>query len=250
LGWAALVALGAAAVQWAGQRLEPTSLLWLAIGLIMLWFGLRPLMPRHYSLTGRGLNAVINVRAALSGAFFGAQAFLPLLFTEGRGLPLQWAAWTMTVGSAGWTLGAWLQSRSWLNLPRNVIITAGAASLTAGIGALALGAWLPGFPAVVLLAGWVLAGLGMGLATASTSLGVMQLSQTAELGRNTSSLQVGEALGNSLGAGLAGTLYLLGGGVLGAAFVFAPLLTAMVLVAGAGVLASRRIGHLDNHSTS
>ena len=250
LASAGMVSLGAALVQWAGQHIELLSVLWLAVGLGLLWFGLRPLMPVGYSLAGRGLAAVINVRAALAGAFFGAQAFLPLMFTEARELPLQWAAWTMTIGSLGWTFGSWLQSRRWLRLRRDVIITAGALNLVLGLTVLGIGAWLPAVPVAILLIGWIFAGLGMGLAVASTSLGVMQLSPAVELGRSTSSLQVGEALGNSLGAGLAGTLYLVAAGVLPKALGFAPMLTAMAGVAVLGTLASRRIGELANHSAS
>jgi len=250
LASAGMVSIGAALVQWAGQHIELLSLLWLAMGLVLLWFGLRPLMPAGYALAGRGLAAVINVRSALAGAFFGAQAFLPLMLTEARGLELQWAAWTMTIGSLGWTFGSWLQSRRWLRMRRDAIITAGALSLGVGLALLAIGAWLQAVPVAILLIGWIFAGLGMGLAVASTSLGVMQLSHAVELGRSTSSLQVGEALGNSLGAGLAGTLYLLAAGVLPTALGFAPMLTAMAGVAVLGTLASRRIGELANHSAA
>jgi len=172
------------------------------------------------------------------------------MLTEARGLELQWAAWTMTIGSLGWTFGSWLQSRRWLRMRRDAIITAGALSLGVGLALLAIGAWLQAVPVAILLIGWIFAGLGMGLAVASTSLGVMQLSPAVELGRSTSSLQVGEALGNSLGAGLAGTLYLLAAGVLPTALGFAPLLTAMAGLAVLGTLASRRIGELANHSTA
>jgi drug/metabolite transporter (DMT)-like permease len=47
----------------------------------------------------------------------------------------------------------------------------------------------------------------MGLAVASTSLAVMTLSGPGQLGRNTSSLQVGDALGVALATGLAGSVF-------------------------------------------
>ncbi len=98
--------------------------------------------------------------------------------------------------------------------------------------------------------GWVFAGLGMGLSLASTSLVVMQLSATLELGRNTSSLQVGEALGNSIGAGIAGTLFALGLAQSNQVFGFGAPLTAMALISALGLAASLRIGAVENFSAS
>lgn len=249
LPMALLVAAGAASLQWAGQRIEPTSLLWLIVGLGLLIWGLPPLMPAGFSPTGRGLSAVVNVRALTSGAFFGAQTFLPLMFTTAWGLSLQWAAATMIVGSVGWMTGAWLQSRPWLRFRRDTIIVIGAALAAVGLLAVASAALLPGPGVILVMAGWLCSGVGMGLSNASTSLAVMQLSPAVALGRNTSSLQVGEALGNSLSAGIAGTLYVIAGGGTSDAG-FGALMVAMVAISVLAVFSSVRIGHVENHSVT
>ncbi len=253
LRMALLVAAGAASLQWAGQRIEPASLLWLTVGLGLLIWGLPPLMPAGFSLTGRGLSAVVNVRALTSGAFFGAQTFLPLMFTTAWGLSLQWAAATMIVGSVGWMTGAWLQSRSWMRFRRDTIIVIGAALTAVGLLAVASAALMPwpghGPGVGLVMAGWTCCGVGMGLSNASTSLAVMQLSPAVALGRNTSSLQVGEALGNSLSAGIAGTLYVIAGGGT-SVDGFGALMVAMLVISGLAVLSSARIGHVENHSVA
>lgn len=248
LGFAALVSLAAALVQWAGQRIEPLSLAWGGTGLVLLAVALPPLMPRGFAWYGRGLSAVVAVRALASGAFFGAQTFLPLMLVESRQASLLWAGTTMTIGSVGWMAGAWLQSRPWLAWRRDTIVLAGVAATALGLVAVAAGGWLPGSWLGIVVLGWVVAGLGMGLSTASTSLAVMQLSQPVDLGRNTSSLQVGEALGNSVAAGLAGTIFALTHpwGDLG--LTYGGLLSAMVAVAAGAVVAARRIGVVRNHS--
>ena len=87
------------------------------------------------------------------------------------------------------------------------IVAAGTACVAAGLLVVAFAAWTPALGLVAPVAGSTLAGLGMGLATSSTSLVVMQLSSRGELGRNTSSLQLGEMLGNALLGGLAGTVF-------------------------------------------
>lgn len=250
LGFAALVAVAAALLQWAGQRIEPASLVWGGAGLLLLFVALPPLMPRGFAVRGRGLSAVVSVRALTSGAFFGAQTFLPLMLVEARQASLLWAGSTMTIGSIGWMAGAWLQSRAWLEWRRDTIIAAGTAATAVGLVGVAAGGWFPGSWLGLVVVGWVTAGLGMGLSTASTSLAVMQLSEHVELGRNTSSLQVGEALGNSVAAGLAGTIFALTNPLGDPGLTYGGLLSAMVVVAAGAVAAATRIGAVRNHSVS
>lgn len=98
----------------------------------------------------------------------------------------------------------------------------------------------------LIVGGWVVAGLGMGLHMASTSLVVMQLSVETEIGRNSSSLQVGEALGNALAAGVAGTLFTLA--MPAQTLAFGTLFTAMTILAVAALASALRIGPVTNHS--
>lgn len=238
-----LVAAGAAALQLAGQ--QPAWVWTAVVGLVALGFGLPVLLPTGYRPAGAGLAATVNVRALVTGAFFGAETFLTLMLVRAEHLELRDAGLVLTIGSIGWTLGSWLQSRRWLAWRRDRIITAGAAAVVAGLGLAALAAWLPGQMLWAVLLGWVIAGLGMGLQVASTSLVVMELSPQADLGHNTSALQVGEALGNSVIAGLAGTIFV----VLNAdpTRAFGSLFVAMVVVAVVGLGFSLRIGVVENH---
>ncbi len=258
---AAVVAGGAASLQVAGQILggqnggSATSaqglgwwvLIWALAGAVLLRFGLPPLLPTAYRLGGSGLAANINVRMLAAGAFFGSETFLTLVLVRAEGLDLTSAGLTLTVGSVGWALGSWAQSRPWLGLRRDQIIIAGTAICGVGLVAVTVAAWLPGRGLLWLLVlGWTIGGLGMGLQMASTSLVVMELSTKPELGRNTSSLQVAEALGNSVVAGLAGTIFatLLADPRL----AFGSLFTAMTAVALLSLVFSLRIGPVVNHS--
>lgn len=249
---AVLVAGGIALLQVAGQRLEPLSLVWLAGGVVVLavWFG--RLMPHGFALAASGLSAVALVRLLVSGAFFGAQSFLPLQLSS-SGVPLQVAGLAITVGSVGWMIGSWLQARPWLRLSRDQIIIAGAACVALGIGVLALGAWggSDATATAVLVAavtGMTLAGVGMGLQSSSTALATMQLSPESQIGRNTSSLQVGETTGNALFAGAAGTLFAALNPTSPDAVTFGSLLTLLAVGAGVGALVALRIGRVQNMS--
>lgn len=249
---APMVAVGAASLQIAGQRFDLWSLVWLAAAVVLLGLGLPTLLPRGYRLIGTGLAANVNTRLLITGAFFGAETFLTLMLNRSEGLDLTTAGLALTIGSIGWTLGSWLQSRPWLRLRRDHIVSVGGVATATGLSLVAVAAWFPGSLLWAVVVGWVIGGLGMGLQMSSTNLVVMELSPEAELGANTSSLQVGEALGSSLVAGLAGTIFAAliittdGETQLGVAF--GPVFTAMAIVAILGLVASLRIGPVVNHS--
>lgn len=244
--WAAvLISLGLAGLQAGGQRMD-----WLGLGLavaalVAMGLSIRPLMAPGFLQLRAGIPAVSWARLLQAGSFFAAESFLPLGLVQLRGLTLFQAGLTLTIGSIGWTLGSWLQSRTWFKLRRDQIIVLGTLSNVLAMGLVSLAVWLDWSLAVIAV-GWVFAGLGMGWSTASGSLAVMQLSSASQLGRNTSSLQVSESMGNALVVGLAGTLF---AGLRGAHLpptVFASVFTVTAVVALLAVLAARRIGSVRN----
>lgn len=239
---AAAVAAGLALIQWAGQELDLWSALWAAIGLAAVVFGLPPLLPKTIDWTGRGISGVVGARLFSAGAFFGAQSFLPLMLTEARGLEAVITGVTLTVGSVGWMLGALLQSQSWLSWRRDQMIIVGVAGIALGVAVLAVASFFPQSWLGLVMIAWIIAGFGMGLQNPSTSLAVMQLSDEAELGRNTSSLQVGESLGSSLFTGLAGAWFAHFHLTASQPFTFGGLMAMMVIVGLVAVLLAYRIG--------
>lgn len=241
------VAVGIGLLQAAGQRLGWSSLAVAAVGVALLVWRFGRLMPARFSLAGNGLSAVIVVRMLAAGSFFGAQAFLPLMLTQ-RGASLLMAGGAITLASSGWWVGSWLQSRPWLRVSRDRIVAMGALAVAAGLLTVAVSAWLPDAGIWPAIAGVTVAGLGMGLYTASTSLAVMQLSPAADLGRNTSSLQVGEMTGNALWAGIAGTIFVALDPAGHDAVTYGTMMATLALVAVVAVLVSRRIGYLENHA--
>jgi MFS family permease len=245
--WAAGLLAGAAAMlQLAGQRLDG-----LAVGLVIggiagLLVALPRLMPPGFLRFRRGLCQVIQTRGLLAGAFFGAEAFVPLMLVEQRGVPLLQAGAVLTVGAIGWTAGSWLQARPWLRIRRDVLITLGGWSIAVGIALVGLIAFLPTLPYILVAVGWIFAGLGMGLATSSGSLAVMSLSSAAEQGRNAASLNVYDALGSGVFVGVAGTIFAalhVGGNL---ALTFGLVELSMAAVALLAVLTSLRIGVVPN----
>jgi hypothetical protein len=245
--WAAgLVAVAAAAIQLAGQRLDWWSVALLVGGLAGLVVGLPRLMPPGFLRLRRGLSAVILVRGLLPGAYFGAETFIPLMLVEQRHVRLVLAGAVLTVGAVGWTVGSWLQSRHWVRIRRDRLITYGCLCIVIGLCLVAVTAAVPSVWFGLVGVGWVFAGLGMGLSISSSSLAVLTLSELAIQGRNASSLNLFDALGTGIFVGLTGTLFAALRPTGNLALAFGVLVSAMALVAILAVVSSLRIGAVRN----
>jgi hypothetical protein len=246
---AAMLALGAAALQLAGQRLDLWSVGLLVGAVVLLVVSFPRVMPAR-STARPGLWTVIAVRGLAAGAFFGAEAFTPLMLIETRGLELLWAGAALTIGSLGWTFGSWLQARPWVALRRDQLLQIGALALVLGVGLVAVSAVFPALSLVVPAIAWVIAGFGMGLVVPVTTLATIHLSVEAEQGRNQSSLQVSEALGNSVFSGVAGTVFASLYGMVAVSLTFGAVLGTMAVVGVALVLTSLRLVPLRNEASS
>jgi MFS family permease len=162
---AVVAAGGAGLLQYAGQVLSErplSAVLMLVVALGLLAVGVPPLLPRGAFRLGRGLPTVVVLRGVLAGAFFGAEAFLPLMLVEERSLATALAGASLTGGALTWSLGAWIQGRPGLRVDRARLLGAGFVLVLAGV-ALAAAAAVDGVPVVTAAVGWALAGLGMGL---------------------------------------------------------------------------------------
>ena len=208
------LAAGVAAAQWATQssadpgiRAAVTPLVLGVIGiagLAAVVATIPRLLPRGVVRVARGLPAVIVVRGLLTLAFFGAEAFIPLMLVDRYGLEPSIAGLALTGGALGWTVGSFVQAKGWLSRPAYLVV-----------GPALLGACMASVAAVVaasaspwlLAAAWAVSGVGMGLATSTTSVLLLDLSDAAERGRNSASLQLADMLGGVIGTAGAGTLY-------------------------------------------
>ncbi|MCX5212665.1 MFS transporter [Kitasatospora sp. NBC_00240] len=249
-GLAAMAALGAGLLQYAGQRLDLLGLLPAVAGAALLLPAVLRLLPPGTLRAARGLPTVILLRGVAAGAFFAAEAFIPLMMVTQRGLSPTLAGLTLTSGGLSWALGSWLQGRPGAEKYRDAMIRAGFVLTAVAIAGAAL-VLVPAVPTWVAAVAWAVGGIGMGLAVASISVLMMKLSTPEEAGANSASLQMSDALGNVLLVGLAGVLFgALGGGSLaaahegaegtGSAGAFAVIFLTMTGVALLGALVSGR----------
>ena len=190
--WSVLAAVGAAALHEAGQLSGAGLAVVGLLGLVAVLTAGPRLLPAGTLLARTGLPAVITLRGLASAAFFGAEAFLPLLLSQQRGLSPTMAGLVLTGAALTWTTGSWIQGRD--RAPsRAALLRAGTALLALGV--LAAGSTLiPAVPLIVSVLGWGAAGLGMGLVYPTLSVLMLELSPAGEQGANSAALQIADAL--------------------------------------------------------
>ncbi|UPG84545.1 MFS transporter [Luteibacter aegosomatis] len=215
---------------------------WLATALFLPAVALlvgcgRRLLPRGTLVAARGLPAVIALRGVAASAFFGTEAFLPLMFSHEHGMTPMWAGLAISGGALGWFSGSWYQGH-YATISRQALLNRGTALMSIGTMLAAMGTfhWMP---VAASIAGWMLTGLGMGMAYATVSVLTLAMSSMEEQGKNSSALQLCEslmvaatlAIGGSLFAALLNVSYTL---------AFAANFVITVLLATLGIVVARR----------
>jgi MFS family permease len=200
---------GVLLAQWAAyEAAEGTPGLYMlaAGGAVVALCALPGLMPAGILRLRRGLPSVILTRGAINVAFFGAEAFIPLMLVASRGLDLATAGLTLTAGALGWSIGSFIQAK--VSSRRHRLLVIGPGLLAACLALLPLVGG-PQVPFWLLAVAWGFAGLSMGLSLSTTSVLILELSAPGEQGRNSSSLQLADQLGGVVGTAGAGGLFTL-----------------------------------------
>ncbi|MEH1026143.1 MFS transporter [Micromonospora profundi] len=193
IAWACGAGVSAALLHIGGQQRGVTAVVLVIIALAGLLVCAPRLLPAGFLRAARGLPTVIGLRGLASAAFVGAEVVIPLLLSRERGFSPTAAGLVLTVGALAWSVGSWVQGRVPVPASRASLPRAGLTFITVGIALVAV-AVQPVVPVAVLVLGWAAAGVGMGLLYPSLSVLTLELSAPGEQGRNSSSLQLGDAL--------------------------------------------------------
>jgi MFS family permease len=187
-----------------------------------------------------GVPAAVLVRGILTFAFFGTDAYVSLTFQDVRDRPTWVAGAALTAATLAWTAAAWVQERLVHRVgPRRLVMT-GFGML--GVGILGMQGALGPLPVPVAIAVWAVAGGGIGLSYSPLAVTVLGLAEPGREGAASSSLQLSDVLGVSLGAGTGGALVALGetqGWALRSALALTFAITMAVAVGG--IAAARRL---------
>ncbi|WP_082177672.1 MFS transporter [Arthrobacter sp. RIT-PI-e] len=210
------LAAGVFAAQWAVVRLADTSeptgttvagLVSLAVlGVVTALLVLPALLPKGTLRLARGLPSVIATRGLVNVAFFGTEAFIPLMLVSSRDISAGTAGLTLSAGALGWSAGSYVQAR--VTFGRQWLLVLGSSILSLSLGGFALATAVEA-PLWTLAVVWALSGFAMGMTLSTTSVLVLKLSDTTEQGRNSSALQISDQLGGGGGTAGAGALFAL-----------------------------------------
>lgn len=213
-GWrpayALLAALGVLALHLAGhgEGLRPVALL--VLGLLVVATAVGPLLPRGTARARPGLPAVVATRALFGAAFACVEMFLPLVLQEESGMSPTLSGLVLMVGALGWTGGSWYAGTRGRPESFAAILRAGSAALLLGAAiclALVPVDRVPWAAAVVATAGFAVMAVGMGLATPLMSTLALDLAPVGRQGDSGAAIQMSDALGQSIAAGLVGAVF-------------------------------------------
>ena len=204
--WAVLATASLLGLHYGGQQPGWRALAWLLPATVALGAATSRLLPRGALRAARGLPTVVSLRGIAAGGFFLAEAYIPLLLSQQRGLSPTWAGLVLTLGAIGWSTGSWLRSR--VTDPRAPprLLQTGMTLLALGVVAIATLIW-PSTPIALGIAGWIVAGLGMGCIYPTLSVLMLELSPPEQQGLNSSALHLGDAIYTATALAIGGSVF-------------------------------------------
>ena len=122
---------------------------------------LRAVVPAGTMRAARGLPSVIATRGLVSGAFLGAEVYLPYLLTERYAFSPTTAGIALTFAGVAWAGTSWLQGRLGDRLPSRTAVVVGSALVVVSVAGVLVTA-AAHLPPAVAISSWTLAGAGMG----------------------------------------------------------------------------------------
>jgi MFS family permease len=238
LAWAALAALAVLGLN-LSSGLPAAGPLLAGAAVVIALLAVRPLVSRGTLTARRGLPSVILIRGLVAAGFFGAEVYLPYLLVERYAFSPTFAGLTLTGGALAWAAASGVQSRLGARLGSPVAVRIGSVMVLLAI-ALALVTTALGWPPAVAIAGWVLAGGGMGLAYPRLSVMTLALSTPDTEGFNSSAMSISDSLGGALALAATGIVF--------TAFTttvasFAGVFVLTAVIAAAAVAIAPRVAH-------
>ena len=208
--YAVVTAVGVLMLHLAGQDAGTPALVLLGVGLALLGVSVVPLLPEGTFVAARGLPAVVAVRGVFGGAFACTEMFLPLVLQGESGFSPTVTGLVMMVGALGWTAGSAYTGRRGTPQSTSSILRAGALALLGGaLFSIALVPvdHVPVLATSVATLGFTVMAVGMGLSTPLMSTLALDLAAPGRQGESGASIQMSDALGQSIAAGVVGAVF-------------------------------------------
>jgi MFS family permease len=174
--------------------------------------GVRPftrLVPAGTLRARAGLPADVLARGVLTFAFFGTDAFVPLLIQNVRHESVTYTGVVLTASTLSWTAAAWVQQHFVHRRGPRFFVRLGFGLIALGIVGVAA-ALSAAVPVGTIVVSWSIGAAGMGCAYAPLSLVMLDAAEPGREGAASASLQLSDQLGFALGTGVAGAAVALG----------------------------------------
>jgi len=241
---AVAVAVGALGLSLAGE-LGAWSWAGVAASIVVIGLAARPLLPRGTLRAARGLPSVVLMRGLIAGALFGAEIYVPYLLIDDYDFSPTFAGLGLTAAALAWAAAADVQGRFGDRIGNTRITLIGTALLVAALG-LALLTALLGLHPAVLIAGWGLAGGGMGLMYPRLTVLTLAYSTPQNQGFNSSALSISDSVGSASAIAVAGLVFTALAGT-GAGFPAVFAITGVLALAA--LVPGLRLGHAHEAAT-
>ena len=201
--WPLQLMVGAGLVFTSLTVVEWWAIATLAAGLAIGLSALSRIVPAGTFAMRPGLPAAAAAAFLLSVGFLAMDAFLTLMLTQVRGLSLGEAGLAVTLATLTWAAGsAWQSGRAQGRSLAGLLRIGTAFTLAGELGVAAV--LFPTVHVFVAYAGWILVGLGMGIAFPTLPLAAMRGSGEGEEATEISTVLLLDMLGVATGAGLGG----------------------------------------------
>ncbi|GKS13279.1 hypothetical protein YDYSY3_42790 [Paenibacillus chitinolyticus] len=206
--WLALLLTVGTGIFLVGLSMLPifTGFVLVIIGLALMGYPLRNLLPKGTLAFRRGMPAILATRGLFFAAYASTQNFLVLALIDVKGITPSQAGLIVASAALSWCLIAYLQGR-WDSADqgrgRHTRIVLGVLLLAIGI---ALVFWVPVVTVAVAVIGQIIAGIGIGLAHPIS--GVVAFSQTGngDVGETSANLQFADSFTPGVVIGIGGSI--------------------------------------------
>lgn len=232
------VAIGVAVAQTSSA--SRTTLPFVALALVMVFALLPTLLPKGTLTLRPGVGPVVLSRMLANGVLIAVEAYFLLYLQNERGWDPGPAGLVVTIGSVTWALGSFVQTRLLDTGTRIRAARTGAVLVT--IGALfALTITIDRLPTWIPIAGWALAGFGMGLMYSIMAVLALEYTPKERHGEISGSLQIADSAGAAIGLSLFGAVMV---GFAGTSVN--PFVAGFAMMAGFALLSVISVGRVPN----
>ncbi|QOQ38872.1 MFS transporter [Trueperella pecoris] len=198
----------------------------------------RPLLPRTTFRAGRGLPATVLLRLIINGTFLSVEIFLPLMLKTVHGWSPTQAGIIMTLGSITWAVGSLMSGRISLPQHRKLLPIVGTFTQLLGTAVTIVAAWQH-IHGSFALAGWLIAGLGIGWAYPALTVHGLAITPPERHGLTSAALSIADTLGAALFVAWSGIIFALTHSLGDAAFAW--VIGLMVAILTSGLFVSKRV---------